>query len=233
MNDTSNILSDAHISYLNKAMEAGSEQIADTLEMLTGQALDQHSVQIKAIPEADVMRQLDFGSGPVATVSSNVYGDVEGCFLFLQSQFDFKVLSEVMGPILAGKSKSSGSEATDYLTSDWDMKKRVVDPDSNEFKALMKDAYTELGNVLFGIYLTALYSSCKMVTYQDLPTGILLDDTQSELKKALSLNGSEPGIAFTIGIVCSIGGKKFEAWVLLVPQLSKLRETLDGMDLGT
>ncbi len=137
-----------------------------------------------------------------------------------------------MSPALTGNSRQSVHEATDYLTSDWDMTKRQVDPDSQEFRKLMTDAYTELGNVLFGIYLTALYGSCKLVTYQDLPRALLMDENQSALKKALSLNGTEPGIAFTIGINCSIAEKKFAAWVLLVPLAGKLRETLNEMDIS-
>jgi chemotaxis protein CheY-P-specific phosphatase CheC len=213
-------------------MEAGSEQIADTLEMLTGQSLDQHSVQIKAIAGTDLMKQLNFGAGPVAAVSSVVHGDIEGDLLFLQSQYDFKTLSEIMSPALTGDSGQAADEATDYLTSDWDQKSRKIDPHSNEFKALMKEAYAELGNVLFGIYLTAFYSNCKLVTYQDLPTALIMDDDQSTINKALSLNGIDPGVAFTLGINCSIAGKQLEAWVLLVPVVSKLQETLDEMDIS-
>ncbi len=93
----------------------------------------------------------------------------------------------------------------------------------------MLNANTETGNVLFGIYLTALYNSCKLGTYQDVPTTAVVDEQHSVLKRALSRNTKETNIAFLIEIDYVIAQKSLKAWLLMLPLKSGLDAILETM----
>ena len=226
-------LSDAQIDFLHQAMEGGNSNVSSTLEMLTGQTVDRHSAQIKVIPGTAVMNSMDLGFGPLATVISSIHGDVEADFLFLQNQSDFQTLCQVIGPTLTDKALHTVNDATDYLIPDWLKEQRHNDLDNKDLQSQLQDAISEMSDVLFGTYLTALYSHCKLATYQGLPNATLKDTQQSMLRKALSRNQKESNIAFVIEIECVIAQKSLKTWLLMLPLMSGLRAMLDSTDTAS
>ena len=233
MNNTPKKLSAAQIGFLHKVIDGGNRHVCTTLEMLTGQSVDQHSVRTQVIPGVDAMELLalmDLDPGPGASVISSVHGDVEGNFLFLQTRRDFQTLSQVMGPTLIGGARRAVNGAEDHSKPDWLIEQRHQDLDSRELQAQMLDTITEMGNVLFGIYLTAFYSDCKLTAFQDVPTASLVDDPQSLLMKTLSWKSRGANIAFVIEIDYVIAQKTLKAWLLMLPLMSGLRAMFDSMD---
>ena len=230
MNHTLNNLSDAQIDFLHRAMEGGNSHVCTTLEMLTGQSVDQHSVRIKVISGADVLKSMNLGPGPLTTVVSSVHGEVEGDFLLLFTERDFQTLSQLMGPALHDTVPHTAGGTTDYMIPDFIQRRQNYEKDSKALQAQMLDAVTEMGSVLFGAYLTALYSDYKLATYQDLPNAKVMDNRRSMLEKALSRNSAETNIAIVIEIDYVIAQKSLKAWLLMLPLMSRLRALLDSMD---
>ena len=223
-------LSDAQIDFLHRVMESGNSHVSSPLEILTGQSVDQHSVRIKVISGADVLRSMNLGPGPLTTVVSSVHGEVEGDFVLLLTERDFQILSQVMGPALHDTALHTVGGATDYMIPDFIKGRQINEPDREASQAQMLDTVTEMGSVLFGAYLTALYSDYKLATYQDLPDTAVMDHRHSLLEKAPSRNSEETNIAFLIGIDCVIAQKSFKVWLLMLPLMSGLRALLDSMD---
>ena len=221
-------LSEQQLSHLHEIMEDGNSNIASTLEMLTGQHIDRHTATIKVIPGIQAMGSMKLGYGPLATVLSAIQGDVECDFLFLQNQSDFKNLCEVMGPTLTDKALHTVNDAANYMIADWLIAEEQDEVDSTALQAQMKDAITEMGSVLFGTYLTALYTSCSLATYQDFPVATLKDEQQSMLEDALLQNRRESNIAIVFEIECSIAQKSLKLILLMLPRMSGLRAMLDA-----
>jgi len=232
MNRTPMKLSDAQIKFLAKAMEGGNSNVSSTLEMLTGQTVDRHSVRINVIRGGNLIKLMHFlWPGPLATVICNLSGDVEGDFLFLQSERDFETLSQVMGPNLTAHARQTINEAN--LVPDWLKEQRHKKLDGMEPQTQMLDVISELGNVLFGIYLAALYDTCNLATFQGVPNATLMDSQQSALKKAVFQNRKESNIAIVIEIEYVIVQKSLKAWLLMLPLMSGLRAMLDSMDTAS
>ena len=114
------------------------------------------------------------------------------------------------------------------MIADWLTSRDQDELDSAALQAQMKDAIAEMGSVLFGTYLTALYASCSLATYQDFPVATLKDDLQSMLEDALSENRRESNLAIVFEIECTIAQKSLKLILLMLPRMSGLRAMLDA-----
>ena len=148
-------LSEQQLTHLHEIMEDGNNNIASTLEMLTGQSIDGHSARINVMSGLRAVRAMNLGIGPLATVLCRIQGDVECDFLFLQNQSDFQNLCEVMGPTLTGKALNTVNDAASYMIADWLDAKEQGEVDSTALQAQMKDAIAEMGGVRFGTVLAS------------------------------------------------------------------------------
>lgn len=154
-------------------------------------------------------------------------GDIEGVFYFLQTEPDFQSLGELMVSALSPAAKAAQIETSDYMVPDWLQQQR--NKDRRGIKKQILDATSELGNMLFGGYLTALYSGCNLTVYYDPPT-TRLDEQHLLLEKALQQNAADCNTAFVIQIEYVIANKKLGSWLLMLPNTSGLRAMLDSMD---
>jgi chemotaxis protein CheY-P-specific phosphatase CheC len=227
MNRASTHLSESQLGFLQEVMECGNSQVKPTLEMLTAQTVDQLSIQLRIIPSSEVSRYMDMNPEPLATVIGSMHGDVEGMFYFLQSKKDFLSLGHILIDSISSSIKRMANEPTEYLIPDWLKEQRSENLDTEELEAQMFDAVSEMGNVLFGIYLTALYNGCKLGVYYDTPTNEW-DDQHLLLEQALRKNKNESNCAFVIRVDYTVAGENLRAWLLMLPDLNGLRAMIDS-----
>ncbi len=222
-------LSDAQIEFLCDVLADGNSQVASALEMLTGQPIEQHSVRIEVVPSEHVTELMNFPRGSMAVVACGIRGDIGGDFLFLQTQRDLQVLSNVMAPILTGETQHPADTKSMSQAPDWLIEKRL---NGRNIQAQMMDTIGELGNTLFGVYLMSLYKNCKLTVYQDIPGVSQMDAQQSVLGRirAQGQSGRASPVAVVIEINYMIERIGLKAWLVLLPLMDGLGKILDCMD---
>jgi len=206
-------LSQLQAEILRQILNGGNAEVAPTLEMMVGAPLENLEIKTSMLMMADVPSRV--GSGPLNTVRVGIEGDIEGDFLFLQTERDFKVLKKALEPVIGGPVRTVHN-ATDYMVPDW-LEDRRQQP---EFETRVRDAVGELGNVLFGAYLTAIYSRCKMATFQGLPQSTLPDLDQVVLKGLLKRYSQVAERVFLVEISCSVNDGPFLIRLLMFAQPS-------------
>lgn len=153
-------------------------------------------------------------------------GDIEGVFYFLQTEPDFLSLGELMVSALSPAAKAARIEEPGYIVPDWLRQQR--NKEQRGMKKQILEATAELGNMLLGGYLTALYSGCNLTVYYDPPT-TRLDEQHLLLEKALQQNAADCNTAFVVQIEYVIADKKLGSWLLMLPNMSGLHAMLDSI----
>jgi chemotaxis protein CheY-P-specific phosphatase CheC len=222
-------LNETQNEFLCGVMDSGGQQVSSILEMLTSKTVEEFSVKVHLIPSSKVSQLMAFSPDPVAIAQSGIQGDLEGVFYFLQSKPDFQSLGELMISGLSAGEIATQSDLGSYMGPDWlnqNDKQNKVEIDTSE---QILDATSELGNMLFGGYLTALYTGCHLAVFYDPPT-TQLDDQHLLLGKALKQNEMDCNTAFVMQIEYLIAQKKLRSWLLLLPDTKGLQAMLDGID---
>lgn len=233
MNNLTKKLSPVQLVFLQKMFEGGNQQVSATLEMLTQQVIEQLSVRTRVVVEAsmrDLASLMHLETDPVASVVSTIRGDFESTFLFLQSNRNFETLGQVMGHALTGTARSRTHPFTLHLQPDWTFEQKHQILDKETMKAQMLDTISEIGNILFGNYLTTFQNDLNLTTYQSVPSTRLVDDPLSLLMQTIPWSSGGAPIAFVNQINCVIRQRKLEAWLLMVPDASGLEKMIDCME---
>lgn len=226
MTNTTHILSKAEAWYIGMLLVGGDARVGESLEMLTGQAADRLTVRIKVIPASDVIRTMNITMGPLITVISNLSGDVHGEFLFLQTDRNYRILGGLMSEAVIGVTKEDENNPASYLVPDWLKKQRQKALEGDRGKKIMLDAISELSNMIFGSYGTALYDSRKLTIFQGVPTATL-DNHHSALTAAIArcIKSANTAILFSIDFVMK--QKDLKIWLLLLPDPEGLQRLLN------
>jgi chemotaxis protein CheY-P-specific phosphatase CheC len=227
MNNAPNVFSKVETWFLGALLQNGNARVSDSLEMLTGEAVEKVKVQIKVIPGSEVLRSLDTIMGRLATVISNISGDLLGEFLFFQTEQDYRVLTELMSPTLIGISEEDKGDPASYLVPEWLKKQRRKHMAGNRGKHVMLDAISELANVLFGVYGTAVYDSANLAIFQAMPRATL-DPHHDLLAEAVDRNVKTTNLAVLISIDFVITKKDLKIWLLMLLEKEGIQAMLDS-----
>lgn len=222
-------LNETQSNFLRGVMDSGGHQVSSTLEMVTSKTVEQFSIQVHLVPSSSVSQLMDLSPGPLVIAQSSIQGDLEGIFYLLQSKPDYQLLGELMMSGLSAGEITTQDDLGSYMGPDWFKQNDKQNKAATVTTQQILDATSELGNMLFGAYLTALYTGCHIAVYYDPPT-IQLDDQHLLLGKALKQNESDCNTAFVMQIECLIADKKLRPWLLLLPDTKGLQAMLDSMD---
>ena len=117
-------LSDTQIEFLCDVFADGNSQVRSALEMLTGQTVEQHSVQVQVARFERVAQLMNFPPEAMAVVACGIRGDIGGDLLFLQTQQDLRVLSRVMSPMLTGEAQHAANKEARRPVPEWLIEQR-------------------------------------------------------------------------------------------------------------
>ncbi len=209
---TPNSLNNVQLDTLCGILDRGSAELSAVFEMIFGQPAEQLIVAPQMCPIVELGRK--FASQELVTVHANFSGDLEGAFLLLQKELDFPGMrNAIEAAVSAG---NNAPDPTDFLVRDWANQSLYDDAEkAGVSDADLKDTLGELGNVILGSYLSAIYAQVGLATFQDLPEANIQDRERAELRAAIEAYGQEAGSAFLSEISCTIGGEKTRMWLVL------------------
>ena len=87
---------------------------------------------------------------------------------------------------------------------------------------------SELGNVLFGAYLTALYSRCSMATFLELPEVLYPDNERAYLTEALEHYRQVAERSFMVEIKGLLGEHPIHFWLVMMAEASGFKSMLEA-----
>lgn len=226
MGSSLNPLSPVQAELLRQILNDGNQQVGPALQMILAQEPDSLQVKTSMVKFADL--EALFGSDPLVTVKIGFEGDIKGEFLFLQPESEAEGLRQALRALCQGDVMAV-SNAAEYIRGDWVSANRAEGGVSEQ---KLQDALGELGNVLFGGYLTAIYSHCAMATFQELPAVKMPDRDQLLFQKALEIYSGQAERVFLAEISCSIGEHPVHFWLVMMAQPAGFHAMLEALERG-
>jgi len=202
--------------------------VLDTMFMLN---IDRSDSSIEIVSAANSEKIKHLGSRPLYAISGLLDGELQGRLHLLMRSKDFNCLSEVMKPILRllflsstdVKLASKENIEPDLMRDDGN-----AHPDERVFHEQMMDTLTEMGNVLFGVYTSAIYKVYDLHTYHSFLEP-LRDPDQRPIQQILSSQEmSEQHIV--IENEFSVLGNPIRFWCLISPTQKYFQEILNRID---
>ena len=165
------------ISSFDRFLIASIDKALNVLETVLGLNIDSSDSSIEIVPAVNIekiepLSIEHLSNGPLYVISSEMAGELQGGLHLLMRSSDFKNLGEVMKPIL--KLLFLSSPDTDLATlesqkPDWMKDNDESHTDDSAFHEQMIDVLTEMGNILFGIYTSAIYEVYDLHTNHTVP----------------------------------------------------------------
>ena len=216
-------LSPVQAELLRQVLNAGNAQVGVTLEMLLGQKAD--NLEVRTRMENLSRLKSKIPDEPMLSVKISFEGDIEGRFIFAQPVSMSKGLKDALSDQLTGHSSGS-DDAASYVRQDWVLANRAKVGLSDDKVA---DVLGELSNVLFGNYLTAIYSRCALATFQELPEVLVPDREGKFLSNAVQYFTGRAERCFLAEVDCKIGGHPVHFWLVMLAEPQGFHAMLESL----
>lgn len=227
MNTSFQPLSQVQAEVLRQILNEGNAQIPSTLEMILGERPQDLQVRTTMAKLNELQRKVP--DEPMVSVRIRFEGDIEGQFLFLQPRSMSKGLKNVLKALFGGRASTS-MDAAGYIRDDWVQANRASTEMSDE---RVKDTLGELSNVLFGGYLTTLYSRCSLATFLELPEVLYPDDEGEYLRSALNHFTGRSERCYIADVQCMLGENHIHFWLVMMAEPEGFRSMLDAIRKDT
>ena len=99
----------------------------------------------------------------------------------------------------------------------------AVSPDEN------LSILAEIGNILVGIYLTAIHDFCKLHIYHTIPT-VAVDMVQSLLDESLNVLSMQVQLMIVIENEFLVEKKHIRAFLIMIPSVESVKTLLDSIE---
>lgn len=202
-------LTDEQVDFLKEMMNIGGGNAATALSQMLGAGTDMKTTAVYSLLPKKVADSIGDPELPVACVKMNLLGDVSGYIFFIVSEMEKAELVHMAEKTFLGRIRPGPLDTS---------------------------ALEEIGNVIAGVYLTAIHDFCKLNIYHTVPV-LAIDMIQSLLDEALSELGRqcESVIVVEHEFVISIEGeiianeKHIRSFVLMLPTLESIKTLIDSI----
>lgn len=216
-------LSHLQTELVRQILNDGNPRIGETLEMLLGLKAENAKIRTWMENLSEVTRKIP--NEPMMAVKIAFEGDIEGTFIFAQPVSMSHGLTDALKEQLASHASLPG-DAASYVRADWVLSGRPTTALDDE---KLKDFLGELANVLFGNYLTAIYSRCALATFQESPE-VRVPDRQGEiLAHALEHFDGRAERCFLVQVDCTVGDHPIHFWLVMMSDPEGFRAMLDNI----
>jgi chemotaxis protein CheY-P-specific phosphatase CheC len=216
-------LSPVQAEMLRQILSQGNDQVGGTLQMILGQEPHDLTVKTSMIRLMELDRKIP--DGPMVSVRIQFEGDIKGLFLLLLPQGNPHGEQAAFKALFSGQSGGEYDPAS-YVRADW------VQPGQGQVNSSderIRDTMSELGNVLFGAYLTALYSRCSMATFLELPEVLYPDNERDYLTEALEHYRQVAERSFMVEVKGSLGEHPIHFWLVMMAEAKGFKSMLEAV----
>jgi chemotaxis protein CheC len=201
------LLSAEQVDFLREMMNIGAGNAATALGQMLRCEVNVEIPTVHVLPAPKAPSVLGDPSLPVACVRMGMVGDVVGELFFIVpagQRADLTHLAE---------------RAVGFRISDFGLRS-----DSENLSAL-----TEIGNILAGVYLTAIHEFCKLHIYHTVPT-IAIDMIQSLLDEAIVALSRQVQALILIENEFIVEERRIRTFLLLIPAVQSVRTLVDSVE---
>jgi len=225
-------LTENQVRSFDRFLVVGTGKALNVLETMFMLNIDFSGSSIEIVSAANSENIKHLGSRPLYAISGVLDGELQGSLHLLMRTSDFKCLSEVMKPILRLLFLSSTDvnlPSKENIEPESMLDDGNAHPDEWSFHEQMMDTFTEMGNVLFGVYTSAFYKVYDLHTYHSYLESSRNPD-QRPIHQILSSAEMSEQQHMVIENEFSVLGNLFRLWCLISPTQKSFQEILNRID---
>ena len=196
MDGYSQTLNDFQLDALREVGNVGAGNAATALSQLTGQRIDLSVSKVCVLPTDSIAGFLGGADTNVASVCLPMYGDITGIVLVF---FPLEKVDELISMLIPNFPRNT----------------------SGELSEMQKSALRELGSILTGAYLNALFSFIHIQVLHGVPE-LVLDMAQAILDSVLVELEEKENLAIVIESELTALDKKLTGNFFLLPEAGSL-----------
>jgi chemotaxis protein CheC len=199
-----NVFSEEQLDYLVEMLNIGAGNATTALNHLLQCEVDMKLPVVNVVPASEAAVVLGDPAAPVACLRMRMVGDLTGCMFFIVPDDQKAKLAELAERSMLGPKRDN--------------------PDPDRVLA----ALAEIGNILAGVYLTAIHDFCKLNICHSVPI-LALDMLQALLDESIATQAGEGLTIILITNEFIIGKEQFRTFFLIFPNRKSITALVDSM----
>jgi chemotaxis protein CheC len=196
------LLSEEQVDFLREMMNIGAGNAATALGQMLRCEVNVEIPTVHVLPAPEAPSVLGDPSLPVACVRMGMVGDVAGDLFFIVPAEQRATLTHLTERAMLGSTKRG--------------------PD------LDLSALTEIGNILAGVYLTAIHDFCQLRIYHTVPM-IAIDMIQSLLDESIVSLSRQVQALILIENEFIVEERRIRTFLLVIPAVQSVRTLVDSI----
>ena len=207
MSQNTQLFTEEQLDFIREMMNIGAGNAVTALQQMLQCRVDLIIPKVHLLPVTQVSSILDNPASLVACVRMGMVGDIGGAMFFIVPAESRKQLVNIAEKALLGLSKLSWQKSEEVELS-------VV---------------VEIGNILSGVYLTAIHDFCGLNIYHTVPI-LAIDMIQPLLDEALITTSIQIHTAVLIENEFLIEEHHIRALLLIVPSPESVKPMIDSLE---
>ena len=206
MSNNNPILTEEQLDFIREMMNIGAGNATTALQQMLQCPVDLIIPKVHVLSVVQVSSILDNPALLVACVRMGMVGDISGAMFFIVPEESRKELVSIAEKALMGLSKLPWQKSEEVELS-------VV---------------VEIGNILSGVYLTAIHDFCGLNIYHTVPI-LAIDMIQPLLDEALIKTSIQIHTAVLVENEFVIEEHHIRTLLLIVPSLESVKPMIDAL----
>ena len=207
MSTNTQLFTEEQLDFIREMMNIGAGNAATALQQLLQCPVDLIIPKVHVLPAAQVSSILDNPASLVACVRMGMVGDIDGAMFFILPEESTERLISIAEKAQIGICKLPGQKH-----------------EEGDFSAVV-----EIGNVLSGVYLTAVHDFCGLNIYHTVPV-LAIDMIQPLLDEALIKTSIQIHTAVLVENEFSIEEHHIRTLLLIVPSAESVKPMIDALE---
>jgi len=205
MSKNTQLFTEEQLDFIREMMNIGAGNAATALQQLLQCPVDLIIPQVHVLPAAQVASILDNPASLVACVRMGMVGDIDGAMFFIVPEESKGKLLSIAEKAQPGLSKLAGQKPEDETS-----------------------AVVETGNILGGVYLTAIHDFCGLNIYHTVPV-LAIDMIQPLLDEALIKTSLQIQTTILIENEFVIEEHHIRTLLLIIPSSESVKPMIDAL----
>ncbi|MFC1949480.1 chemotaxis protein CheC [Chloroflexota bacterium] len=206
MSKNTQLITEEQLDFIREMMNIGAGNAVTALQQMLQCPVDLIIPKVHILPTAMVSTVLENPASLVACVRMGMVGDIGGAIFFVVPEESRETLISIVGKALLGLSKLPWQKSEEVELS-------VV---------------VEIGNILSGVYLTAIHDFCGLNIYHTVPV-LAIDMIQPLLDEALIKTSKQIHTAVLVENEILIEEHHIRTLLLIVPSAESVKPMIDAL----
>ena len=205
MSNNTQLFTEEQIDFVREMMNIGAGNAATALYQLLQCPVELIIPKVHILPVVQVSSILDNPASLVACVRMGMVGNIGGAMFFIVPEESSKKLESIAEKAQMGIRKFPGQKQEEDLS-----------------------ALVEIGNILAGVYLTAIHDFCGLNIYHTIPV-LAIDMIQPLLDEALIKTSFQIQTVIAIENELIVEEHHIRTLLLLIPSTESIKPMIDAL----